>query len=111
MARGTVRQRSKVRKDSWTVQVYTGVDPKTGKKQYHSEAVKGTKASAQRRLTEFLREVDTGNFVEPTRLTVGSILRAVASGFCRAACFQSHPGELQGQPRSLPWSQAGADSP
>jgi hypothetical protein len=46
MARGTVRQRSKVRKDSWTVQVYTGVDPKTGKKHYHSEAVKGTKALA-----------------------------------------------------------------
>ena len=70
MARGTVRQRSKVRKDSWTVQVYTGVDPKTGKKHYHSEAVKGTKALAQRRLTELLREVDTGTFVEPIRLTV-----------------------------------------
>ena len=46
MARGTIRQRSTVRKDSWTVQVYTGVDPETGKKHYHSEAVKGTKALA-----------------------------------------------------------------
>ena len=70
MARGTVRQCSIVRKDSWTVQIYTGVDPETGKNHYHSEAVKGTKALDQRRLTEFLREVDTGNFVEPTRLTV-----------------------------------------
>ena len=74
MARGTIRQRSKVRKDSWTVQIYTGVDPKTGKKQYHSEAVKGTKALAQRRLTELLRDVDTGTFAEPTRLTVAKYL-------------------------------------
>ena len=70
MARGTVRQRSKVRKDSWTVQIYTGVDPKTEKTHYRSEAVKGTKALAQHRLTEPLREVDTGTFVEPIRLTV-----------------------------------------
>ena len=74
MARGTVRQRSKVRKDSWTVQVYTGVDPKTGKKRYYSEAVKGTKTLAQRRLTELLRDTDTGIFVEPTRLTVAEYL-------------------------------------
>ena len=75
MARGTVRQRSKVRKDSWTVQIYTGVDAKTGKKRYYSEAVKGTKALAQRRLTELLRETDTGTFVEPSRLTVAEYLQ------------------------------------
>ena len=74
MARGTVRQRSKVRKDSWTVQIYIGVDPKTGKKRYYSEAVKGTKALALRRLTELLREIDTGTFVEPTRLKVAEYL-------------------------------------
>ena len=44
MARGTIRQRSKVRKDSWTIQAYVGVDPETGRKKYRSEAVKGTKA-------------------------------------------------------------------
>ena len=32
MARGTATQRSKVRKDSWTVQVYLDVDPETGRK-------------------------------------------------------------------------------
>ena len=74
MARGTVRQRSKVRKDSWTVQIYTGVDPKTGGKRYYSESVKGTKALAQRRLTKLLRELDTGTFVEPTRLKVAEYL-------------------------------------
>ena len=74
MARGTIRQRSKVRKDSWTVQIYTGVDARTGKKRYHSEAVKGTMALAERRLTELLREVDTGTFVERSRLTVAEYL-------------------------------------
>ena len=44
-----------MRKDSWTVQVYMGVDPKTGQKRYHSEAVKGTKATAQRTLTQLIR--------------------------------------------------------
>ena len=74
MARGTIRQRSKVRKDSWAVQVYMGIDPKTGKKRYYSESVKGPKASAQRRLTEILRQMDTAAFVEPSRLTVGEYL-------------------------------------
>ena len=60
MSRGTVRQRSKVKKDSWTVQIYLGVDPTTGKKRYRSESVKGTMAIAQRRLTELLRQLDTG---------------------------------------------------
>ena len=48
--------------------------PKTGRKRYHSEAVQGTKALAQRRLTELLRQVDTGAFVGPSRLTFGECL-------------------------------------
>ena len=83
MARGTIRQRSKIRKDSWTVQVYTGVDPKTGKKRYYSEAVKGTKTLAQRRLTELLRETDTGTFVEPSRLTVAEYLKQWLQNSCK----------------------------
>ena len=75
MPRGSIRQRSKVRKNSWTVQVYMGTDPDTGKKRYHSETVKGAKYQAQRRITELLRQVDTGTFVEPSTLTVGEYLR------------------------------------
>jgi integrase len=98
MARGTVRQRSIVRKDSWTVQIYTGVDPEIGKTHYHSEAVKGTKALAQRQLTEFLREVDTGNFVEPTRLTVAEYfeqwLRNSAGPRVSSRTLESYRGNL-----------------
>ena len=75
IARGTVRQRSKVRKDSWTVQIYLGVDPVTGKRRYRLEAVKGTKAQAQRRLTELQRQVDTKTYTRPSRLTAGEYLR------------------------------------
>ena len=98
MARGIVRQRSKVRKDSWTVQIYTGVDPKTGKKRYYSEAVKGAKALAQRRLTELLRQVDTGTFVEPSRLTVAEYfeqwLRDSAGPHVSSRTLESYRGNL-----------------
>ena len=74
MARGSIRQRSKVRKDSWTVQAYMGRDPSTGKKRYRSEAVRGTKAQAERRLTEIHTEIDMGSLPEPSGLTVGEYL-------------------------------------
>lgn len=74
MAQGTLRQRSKIRKDSWSFQVYLGVDPSTGKKRYHSESVKGTKSQAQRRMTEVQHKVNTGTYTEPTRLTVSEYL-------------------------------------
>ena len=74
MARGSIRQRSKKKKDSHTFQVYLGRDPITGKKRYHSESVKGTRGDTDRRLTEVLRELDTGSFVKPIRLEVRAYL-------------------------------------
>ena len=59
MSTGNIRQRSKVRPDSWMVQVYIGRDETTGKKRYYSESVTGTKSLAQKRLTQLLRELDT----------------------------------------------------
>ena len=75
MARGSIRQRSKIRKDSWTVQVYLGVDSLFGNKRYLSESVKGPKANAERRMTELLREIDTGSYSEPSRVTVAEYLK------------------------------------
>ena len=57
------------------MQVYLGRDPGTGKKRYHSESVKGTMADAERRLTEILREMDTGSPPSSSgRVTVGEYL-------------------------------------
>jgi integrase len=67
MARGHIRQRSKKNKDSWTVYVYQGVDPVTGKKKYTTEVVHTGKRDAEKRLTELLRLHDTGEYVEPAK--------------------------------------------
>jgi integrase len=98
MARGSIRQRSKVRKDSWTVQVYLGPDPVTGKKRYHSEAVRGSKAQAQRRLTELQRELDIGVFTRPSQMTVREYLeqwcRDYAETHVRRRTFEGYRGIL-----------------
>ena len=67
MARGHIRQRSKKNKDSWTVYVYQGVDPVTGKKKYTTEVVRTGKRDAEKRLTELLRLHDTGEYVESAK--------------------------------------------
>ena len=70
IARGSMRQRSKVRKDSCRVQVYLGRDPDTSNKRFHSEAVRDPKTDAERQLTALLRELDTEALARPTQLTV-----------------------------------------
>ena len=75
MPRGHIRQRSTKYKDSWTVYLYLGVDPDSGKKRYKTEVVRGTKRDAQKRLTELLRQLDTGDYVEPSKETVEGFLR------------------------------------
>ena len=44
--RGYIRQRGK--KGSWTLEVYLGHDPRTGKKRYKTETVRGTKKQAEK---------------------------------------------------------------
>ena len=65
MARGHIRQRSKKNKDSYTVYIYLGVDQVTGRKKYKTEVVHTGKRDAEKRLTELLRQHDTGMYVEP----------------------------------------------
>jgi len=65
--RGHIRKRSK---DSWTVVVYLGRDPETGKRRYLWKSVKGPKRDAEAMLTRLLASVDTGTDLLPSRLTV-----------------------------------------
>ena len=55
--RGTIRQRSK---GSWTIQVYAGRDPVTGKKLRIARTVKGTKKEAELALAKLIHSVETG---------------------------------------------------
>jgi len=61
--RGHIRKRGK---DSWQIAIYRGTDP-NGKKLYDYHTVHGTKSQAAKKLTELLRQLDTGRYVEPSK--------------------------------------------
>ena len=72
MSAGHIRQRGP---NSWQVKYEAGPrDPQTGERQTRTETVKGTKRDAQRRLRELLGAVDTGQHVDPSRLTVAALV-------------------------------------
>jgi integrase len=65
--RGTIE---KLRSGSWRITLSLGEDPTTGKYRRSRHTVEGTKKDAERERTRFLREYDTGGYVEPIKLTV-----------------------------------------
>lgn len=60
--------------NSWSIVVYTGRDPQTGKKQYRWHSVKGTKRKAEKELAALINRLETGNYIKPTKITVGQFL-------------------------------------
>ncbi|MBI4332374.1 MAG: tyrosine-type recombinase/integrase, partial [Chloroflexi bacterium] len=69
--RGHIEKRGK---DSYSISVYLGVDPATGKKKYQWLSVKGNKRDAEKRLAELLHQLDTGSFARPGKTTVADYL-------------------------------------
>lgn len=65
--RGTIRQRSK---GSWTIQVYGGRDPVSGKELRIARTVKGTKKHAELALAKLISSVETGVDFNATKLNV-----------------------------------------
>ena len=63
--------------------VYLGRDPATGKKQYRTETVRGTKGQAQSRLAEIVAEVGKGILAKPGRLTVRDYLLQWLEGYTK----------------------------
>lgn len=74
--RGHIRQRGK---ESWGVTIYLGME--NGKRKYRSFTVHGTKKDAERELRRVLRELDTGSYVEPSKLTVEQYLERWLSDY------------------------------
>lgn len=70
--RGHIRKRSK---DSWTVVVYLGRDPETGKRRYLWRTIKGPKRDAEALLTRLLAQLDTGTDLLPSKLTIEQFSR------------------------------------
>jgi len=64
---GHIRRRSA---GSWELRYSLGADPATGKRRIVTTTVRGDRKVAERELRRLLRTVDTGEHVDPTRLTV-----------------------------------------
>ena len=69
--RGSIFKRSK---DSWTVILNLGRDPSTGKRKQQWVTVKGPKKAAEKRLAELQHQLDTGGYIKPDKVTLGSFL-------------------------------------
>ena len=64
---GHIRERSP---GSWEVRYSLGTDPATGQRRIATTTVRGDRKSAEKDLRRLLRAVDTGEHVDPTRITV-----------------------------------------
>jgi len=56
------------------VRVFLGRDEDTGKRSYHNKTVHGVKKDAEKYLTGVLRQIDLGEFVEPSTMIVNAFL-------------------------------------
>jgi integrase len=64
---GHIRRRSA---GAWELRYSLGTDPATGKRRVVTTTVRGDRKAAERELRRLLRSLDTGEHVDPTRLTV-----------------------------------------
>lgn len=68
---GHIRKRGK---NSWTIVVDVGRDPRTGKRKQHWQSIKGNKRDAEKALREVQNSLDSGTYTKPTKLTLGEFL-------------------------------------
>src|SRR5215471_11760606 len=64
---GHIRERSP---GSFEIRYSLGTDPATGKRKIATATVRGNRKDAEKELRRLLRTVDTGEHVDPTRMTV-----------------------------------------
>ena len=69
--RGHIVKRSN---NSWSIVIYTGRDPQTGKKKYQWHSIKGTKKQAEKELASLINRLETGNYIKPTKMTIALFL-------------------------------------
>ncbi|MBI2850692.1 MAG: site-specific integrase [Chloroflexi bacterium] len=71
-------------KDSYSIVLSLGADPVTGKRKRQWVSVKGDSKTAQKRLTELLRQLDTGTFVKPDKTSLGDYFERWLEDYARA---------------------------
>ena len=79
--RGHIRSRYK---GSYSICLNLGRDPVTGQRKQQWVSVKGTKKDAEKKLAELLHQIDTGTFVQPTKLTIADFLEQWLRDYCKA---------------------------
>lgn len=57
----------------WLVRIFLGRDPETGKQNWHSKTINGTKKDAETYLHGVLRDRDLGKLAPPSNLTVNRL--------------------------------------
>src|ERR1700736_2077291 len=70
---GHIRERSP---GSFELRYSFGADPATGKRKIATATVRGSRKDAEKELRRLLRSLDTGEHVDPTRMTVREWLAA-----------------------------------
>ncbi|MGC8513797.1 MAG: tyrosine-type recombinase/integrase, partial [Acidimicrobiales bacterium] len=70
--RGSIRERGRA---SWEVRVFVGANPETGKSDYASRTVRGSRRDAEVELTKLLKQVDDGA-ITPRSGSVGELTEA-----------------------------------
>jgi len=60
-------------KETYLVRVYLGLDAR-GKRKYHNKTIHGNKKAAEKYLNKVLRELDTGEFSEPSKEPLSAYL-------------------------------------
>ena len=64
---GHIRKRSST---SYELRYTLGTDPATGKRRTVTATVRGNRRTAEKELRRLLRSLDTGEHVDPSRMTV-----------------------------------------
>jgi integrase len=77
---GSLKKRSQ---GSWSIVLYLGRDPVTGKKRQKWHTFVGNKKKAHAELTRLLYELNTGAYVEPTKLTLKDYLERWLSDYAK----------------------------
>jgi len=94
--KGHVRQRSK---GSWTIWVDLGRDPETGKRKQQTLTVRGAKREAERELRELLHSLEVGNYIKPSRTTLGQWLEQWCQSYvamhCSVRTAESYQSEVR----------------
>lgn len=60
---------------SWTIVIEAGRDPATGKRRRIVRGFKGNKRDAEKEMIRLINELETGTYVEPSKLTLGAWLK------------------------------------